>query len=166
MPALVYRIFHQRRPRRLTLCLPAFMLLAAAVPARAQSPSPGLANGFEVDGTLFANSPLGLLEFGNDWLDGPAGPGSGMLFPSGTPKDPTLTFHILDLTGNDDQDIFSGSDKKVFGDPNLYEWKAGSVPQKDDIQNGLVQFSMDRFGDHERSHPLARTAAGLSETFS
>jgi hypothetical protein len=126
----------------------AVAIAVLAIPAWAISPTTGLGNGFEIDGNLLANSPASLPEFGDDWLDGPAGPGTGVLNsdPAGTPKDPTTTFHLLDLTKNDDLDIFATSNK-VFDDPNDYEWKTGSVPQKDDIQNGLIYFSIDGFGN-------------------
>jgi hypothetical protein len=126
----------------------AAVVTVLTIPAWAQSPTIGLGNDFEIDGNLLANSPPGLPEFGNDWLDGPAGPGMGVLNSDllGTPKDPNSTFHPIDLTGNADQDIFASSNK-VFDDPNTYEWKAGSVPQKDDIQHGLVHFSLDSSGN-------------------
>ncbi len=67
--------------------------------------------------------------------------GIGVLDASGNPVDATNTFHRIDLTGNNDLDVFAESDK-VFHDPNTYNWKAGSVPQKDDIQNGLIHISV------------------------
>ncbi|MBI4719715.1 MAG: hypothetical protein HY770_00460, partial [Chitinivibrionia bacterium] len=118
--------------------------LAFASPAWSQVP--GVANGFGVDGNLLANSPGGIFLDTNDWLDGPGGTGTGVLNWNGTPKDPTMTFHVLDLTGNADLDVFAESDK-VFHDPNTYDWKGGSVPQKDDIQNGLLHIFTDAEGD-------------------
>src|SRR5688572_21519760 len=122
-------------------------ILTAFTNANAQLPMPGLGGGFEIDGNLFSNNPGGIVGLGNDWLDGPAGPGSGVLNHDGTPKDPQATVHVLDGIEAADANVFDGSNK-VFANPNTYKWKAGSVPQKDDIQNGLVHFSEDNAGDH------------------
>jgi hypothetical protein len=124
------------------------IVLVFSAPAMAQAPAPGLANDFEIDGNLLANLPGGIIGLGDDWLDGPAGPGAGVLLPDalGTPKNPAVTFHILDLIENGDLDVF-GKGNKVFHDPNSYQWKAGSVPPKNDIQNGLIHFSTDGLGN-------------------
>ncbi|UCG50815.1 MAG: T9SS type A sorting domain-containing protein [Candidatus Latescibacterota bacterium] len=122
------------------LCVPMVSL------THAQAPQPGLGNGFEIDGNLYSNNPGGTVSLGNDWLDGSSGPGTGILFPDGSPKDPLITLHILDLVKNDDQDIF-GKSTKLVGDPNLYAWKGGSVPQKDDIQNGFIHLTEDESGN-------------------
>ena len=122
-------------------------LLTAFTNANAQLPMPGLGGGFEIDGNLFANNPGGIIGLGNDWLDGPAGPGSGVLNPDGTPKDSHTTVHVLDGIDAADVNVFDGSNK-VFANPNTYKWKSGSVPSKDDIQNGLVHFSADNNGNH------------------
>ena len=115
--------------------------------AYAQVPQPGLGGQFEIDGNLFSNNPGGIIGLGDDWLNGPAGPGTGVLFNNGQPKDPSTTIHILDNVGNADSDVFDGSNK-VFANPNSYKWKSGSVPQKDDIENGLVYFTEDNSGNH------------------
>ena len=122
-------------------------ILTAFTNAHAQAPKPGLGGGFEIDGNLHANNPGGIIGLGDDWLNGPAGPGTSLLNANGTPKDPTTTFHVLDLTGNGDADVFDGS-HKVFANPNTYKWKSGSAPQKDDIQNGLIYFNEDATGNH------------------
>jgi hypothetical protein len=128
---------------------PAFvvLMLCAFTSAHAQLSQPGLGGGFEVDGNLFSNNPGGIIGLGDDWLNGLAGPGTGVLNNNGTPKDPANTIHILDKTGTADLDVFDGSNK-VDANPNTYKWKAGSTPQKDDIQNGLVYFSEDDSGNH------------------
>ena len=133
---------------RSLLLLSIVIALASPLPALAQVSSPGLANEFEIDGNLLANSPGGIVGLGDDWLDGLVGPGTGVLMPDalGTPKAPSITFHIRDLIENADLDIF-GKGNKVFHDPNTYHWKGGSVPPKSDIQNGLIHFSKDGSGN-------------------
>ncbi len=113
-------------------------------------------NGFGIEGNLFANSPnVSSPAYNNasDWLDGDTTGGKigvGILNNNGTPKDGALpipiTNHVLDLTGNSDLNTFAESDK-VSHDPNTYDWKAGSVPQKDDIQNGLIYLTSDASGN-------------------
>jgi hypothetical protein len=134
---------------RSLLLLSIVILLAFPLLALAQTSTPGLANDFEIDGNLIANAPGGIIGLGDDWLDGLPGPGTGVLLPDalGTPKNPTFTFHIIDLIENDDMDIF-GKGNKVFHDPNNYQWKTGSVPPKNDIQNGLIHFSKDGSGNN------------------
>jgi hypothetical protein len=133
--------------RRFFLSVIILPILTLALTAQAQAPHPGLANDFEVDGNLIANNPGGPLGAGSDWLDGPGGPGTGVLFPNGTPKDPLVTWHFLDLIMTADEDVFAGS-AKVDGNPNSYEWKAASSPAKDDIQNGLIHLARDGSGNH------------------
>ncbi|MBP2680844.1 MAG: hypothetical protein H6Q78_707, partial [Candidatus Krumholzibacteriota bacterium] len=124
-----------------------FLVGSAALTASAQVPYPGLANGFEVDGNLYSNNPGGLVGLGSDWLDGPPGPGVGVFLNSGVPKDPLATWHFIDLIKSADQDVF-GTSTKVTDNPNGFEWKAGSAPQKDDIQNGFVHLTRDATGNH------------------
>ncbi len=139
--------FPQGWRRRTLLSVITILVLSVAMTASAQAPHPGLASGFEVDGTLFANNPGGAIGTGSDWLDGPGGPGTGVLFPNGTPKDPLVTWHFIDLITTADQDVFAGS-VKVDDNPNTYEWKASSAPAKDDIQNGLIHIRRDAAGNH------------------
>lgn len=112
-----------------------------------QASAPGLGNGFEVDGNLLANNP-GVLGLGDDWLDGPAGPGVGVFLPDslGAPKNSLHTFHLRDLFKAADQNIFVPGNK-VFDDPNTYNWDVGSSAQKYDIQHGMVHFSVDSSGN-------------------
>ena len=42
--------------------------------------------------------------------------------------------HIVDLTKNNDLQVFAGADK-LNDDPNTYDWKGGSTPPKDDMNN-------------------------------
>lgn len=142
-----FHFFGSINPRVIVPVLLVALTLCAFTNAHAQLPMPGLGGGFEVDGNLFANNPGGIVGLGNDWLNGPGGPGSGMLNPNGTPKDPLSTIHIFDLVGGADPDVFDGSNK-VDANPNTYKWKTGSAPQKDDIQNGLAYFSEDNSGNH------------------
>src|SRR5574341_1360734 len=109
------------------------------------NPDIGLPGGFGIEGNLWANSPsVPPYNNASDWLPHAGGIGVGVLDASGVPIDATNTFHRIDSTGNNDLDVFAESDK-VFHNPNTYNWKAGSVPQKDDIQNGLI---------HIQIHPL------------
>ncbi|UCH85712.1 MAG: hypothetical protein JSW50_08525, partial [Candidatus Latescibacterota bacterium] len=135
--------------RRLRVLLPSIAILfifALVSGAHAQTAAPGMANGFEVDGNLYSNNPGTVPGLGGDWLDGPPGPGTGVLNPDGSPKNSIFTLYIRDLIKNDDADVFSSS-TKVTGDPNKFTWKSGSVPQKDDIQNGFIHLSEDAGGD-------------------
>jgi len=100
-----YCFFGSINPRALLPVL-LVVLLTAFTNAYAQLPMPGLGGGFEVDGNLFANNPGGIVGLGNDWLNGPAGPGSGVLNKNGTPKDPATTIHTLDGIGGADATVF------------------------------------------------------------
>src|SRR5262245_58384236 len=108
-------------------------------------------NNFGIDGNLLTNSPAngpnpGDPSTADDWLDGLAGPGVGVLNKNGTPKDPTHTRHGIDGTRlNADLTVFEGSNK-IDDNPNTYEWKDGSVPQKDDIEHCLFHFSVEPNG--------------------
>ncbi|MEJ2720184.1 MAG: hypothetical protein P8181_03460 [bacterium] len=136
-----------RRPHGAILPAAVVILFFAMVSsAFAQVPTPGMANGFEIDGNLYSNNPGAVVGLGSDWLDGPAGPGVGVLYSDGNPKNPLFTLHIRDLIKNADTDIFSSS-TKLTADPNTYTWKGGSVPQKDDIQNGFIHLSEDGGGN-------------------
>ncbi|MCH9032381.1 MAG: hypothetical protein IIB00_09010, partial [candidate division Zixibacteria bacterium] len=117
----------------LTLCLSAFLILFSTTQISAQTPVPGIGSGFEIDGNLFSQGK-------DDWVMGASG--NGVLDSAGNPIDAVATIHVIDLTGNADLDVFAQSDK-VFHDPNTYNWKAGSVPQKDDINNGLFHVRTD-----------------------
>lgn len=141
-----YHFFGSINPR-VIVPVTIVLMLCGFTSAHAQLSQPGLGGGFEVDGNLFSNNPGGIIGLGDDWLTGPAGPGTGVLNKNGTPKDPLTTLHILDKTGGADLDVFDGSNK-VDANPNTYKWKAGSAPQKDDIENGLVYFSEDNSGNH------------------
>ncbi|MCH9032643.1 MAG: hypothetical protein IIB00_10355, partial [candidate division Zixibacteria bacterium] len=114
------------------------LILGINTQAFGQAPGPGVGSNFEIDGNLHSESSIL-----DDWL---AGAGGGVLNSAGIPFDSTLTFHVIDLTGNSDLDVFAQSDK-VFHDPNTYNWKTGSVPQKDDINNGLFHLRFAGNGD-------------------
>jgi len=141
----------RRGSRRLrpicTLALATVLVALSIGTALAQAPQPGLAAGVEIDGNLFANNPGGIIGLGDDWLDGPAGPGVGLLFPDGSPKNTVMTAHILDGVKSADLDVF-GSSNKVFDDPSTYEWKSGSTPPKDDMENGLIHLVKDNLGSY------------------
>src|SRR5262245_35092407 len=138
-------LFRKSRPRgaaaRGVFVLLNLMLLGAgtahAQVAQGIAPFVTPSGGLQIEGTLLANSPT--LNIG-DWVQNP---GRGVLTnPGGVPLDPTTTFHKIDLTENDDLDTFDQSDK-VNDNPNTYNWGAGSVPPKDDIQNGLIHVGAD-----------------------
>src|SRR5215208_4752068 len=70
--------------------------------------------GFNIDGTLKANSAIG------DWLDG-SGAGGFVLGATGTPVNSATTFHLVDAVGTGDN-VFAGGLKKN-GNPNSWGWK-------------------------------------------
>ncbi len=125
------------------LLLSLTLTLAWTTPLWAQGPGVG-ANNLGIDGDLLANSPPGPpFNTADDWLDGPAGPGIGLLDQNGMPRDPSRTTHVIDPIDGDplERRFFGGN--KVDDDPNTYRWTYGAVPQKDDIQNGLIDFYVD-----------------------
>ena len=63
-----------------TFCLVLILLLLMPGVLWAQASAPGLAGDFEIDGNLLANNPGGIIGLGDDWLDGPPGPGIGIGF--------------------------------------------------------------------------------------
>jgi hypothetical protein len=90
---------------------------------------------FEIEGNLLSGD-----EGGYDWVQGAGG--TGVLDNvTGDPVQPR-TVHKIDLTGNADANrFFTGV--KVFQDPTTWQWKNGSSPPKDDIQNGAIHFYKD-----------------------
>ena len=107
--------------------------------------------GFGIDGELYANWPLTPTIFADsgDWIyDGGvhSGTGRGVLNISGTPIDPLVTRHSIDLTGNADLDGFTEGSKFNMS-PEDWVIEAHSNPGKDDMQNVMIHFDYDANGD-------------------
>ncbi|HWR82282.1 MAG TPA: T9SS type A sorting domain-containing protein [Candidatus Deferrimicrobium sp.] len=128
---------------RLLLLTP-LLVIAIAMCAAAQNPVPGVgASKFGIEGNLLSNSPsTAPFNTADDWVQGPAGPGAYVLNNAGVPLNPDSAVHAIDQTnagGDKDSTVFT-VDVKVFQDPNTFNWKLGDIPQKDDIQHGLVHW--------------------------
>ena len=110
------------------------------------------AGGFAVDGDAISNYPQpGPYSNAGDWFSSPLYVGNGAtIFNMETP-DPFDLNYPMSKHWNDgwqhgtDLTVFARSNK-INDPPNTYEWKAGNVPNKDDINNATVQFS---WGDPE-----------------
>ncbi|MFV8466228.1 hypothetical protein ACNQGG_11150, partial [Flavobacterium sp. LB1P62] len=107
------------------------------------------ANGSGVDGDAFANykqlpsiyGTVGDLFCKTQY----PGPGGCVLDAGGVPITPLLTFFLrdpfdIDPNGTGDPTVFDTS-TKINEDPNVYKWKAGSSPNKNDINNCGAHFS-------------------------
>ncbi|MCH8991208.1 MAG: hypothetical protein IIA44_05590, partial [Acidobacteria bacterium] len=129
---------------RIRIALLCAALLGTAASASAQGP--GVASGFGIDGNLLSNSPASPYDTADDWVPGSNAAGTAVLDNAGVPIDPTNTFHSTDGIEGSDLSIFAGSNK-VFEDPNTYEWKAGSTPQKTDINHALFHTRTAANGD-------------------
>ena len=110
-----------------------FMLSLLLMPNSDAQISSGTAGGvFEVDGDLDEQSDV-------DW--------HGLINADNSINgDPTKIFHVVDGIKKADASVFAKSDK-VFHDPNTYNWKGGSVPQKDDMENCNFYLFQDASGD-------------------
>jgi hypothetical protein len=102
--------------------------------------------GFAVDGDAVTNYPT---PGTGDWFTNPDPllqyvPGNSIFNPLiGNPFNLRYPFshHWNDgWQQGTDSTVFDGSNK-INDDPNTYEWKAGSVPNKNEINNASVQFS-------------------------
>ena len=96
-------------------------------------------SGFNIDGTLIANSSNG------DWLDG-TGTGGFVLANSGTPINTKTTYHLYDEYNSLTDNIFGGGDK-VSDNPNNMTWVAGTANNKTDMNNALIHFTTDINGN-------------------
>ena len=148
----IFTTYNKRSSWRMLCCSMVLCVLALTGGAYAQVgvgvAGTGDPGGFAIEGNLLANNPnVAPYNIASDWTDGPAGLGIGVLNLNGTSKDTNVTKHPIDLTGNDDQDVFKTGSNKVSDNPNSYNWVVGSVPQKDDIGNGYVHFSVDGSGN-------------------
>ncbi|MFE3869582.1 hypothetical protein ACFX5E_16085, partial [Flavobacterium sp. LS2P90] len=111
----------------------------------AQTIGPGIApvnsptGGFNIDGSLIANSTTG------DWVDG-TGTGGYVLANSGTPLNSGTTFHLYDLYNSSLDNTFGGGDK-VGDNPNNWSSVSGTPNNKTDINNALIHFTTDALGN-------------------
>ncbi|MDT8418501.1 MAG: PKD-like domain-containing protein, partial [Lutibacter sp.] len=94
--------------------------------------------GFNIDGTLRANSNIG------DWLYG-SGTGDFVLDLNGNPLVPETTFHLIDLYNNSLDNIFGGG-VKIDDNPNNWSWVSGTANDKTDMNNALIHFTTDNNG--------------------
>jgi gliding motility-associated-like protein len=95
--------------------------------------------GFNIDGTLIANSAVG------DWTDG-TGSGGFILANSGVPLNAGTTYHLFDPYNSSTDNIFGGGEK-VDDNPNSLSWVSGSANNKTDINNALLHFTTDTAGN-------------------
>jgi len=99
--------------------------------------------GFDIDGDLMANTPTTDV---SDWVPGPGGSGEGMLDGTGTPYNPAVTKHVIDLFDTDLDNVFKGG-VKHNDNPNTWTWVQQKSTAKDDINNALMHISTDSSGD-------------------
>src|ERR1051325_373947 len=107
---------------------------AAAVPGTAPVSIP--TGGFGIDGDLLANTPTNNI---GDWVTNASFPGAGgfVLFTNGTPVNPLITFHVVDLYASSADDNFAGGDK-VHDNPSTWAWTTNPVGSKVDINNAIL----------------------------
>ncbi|MFV5686681.1 gliding motility-associated C-terminal domain-containing protein [Flavobacterium sp. GB2R13] len=118
------------------LCFPT-VILAQIGPGTAPVNSP--AGGFNIDGTLIANTAVG------DWTDG-TGTGGFILANSGVPLNSGTTYHLYDPYNNSSDNIFGGGDK-VSDNPNSMTWVPGTANNKTDMNNALIHLTTDSNGN-------------------
>src|SRR5438093_8844844 len=130
----------------LSICLVSLALLAkpSAAVGPGTAPVDPPTGGFGIEGNLGANVPTAGV---GDWVPGAAGAGGFVLTAGGVPVTPATTFHLIDLYDSPVDDGFNGG-LKFDDDPNTWGWNAGPVPDKNDINNGLVFFTRDPSNDH------------------
>ncbi|MFV8340755.1 hypothetical protein ACNQGL_15975, partial [Flavobacterium sp. LB3P21] len=95
--------------------------------------------GFNIDGTLFANTATG------DWVDG-TGAGGFILNNSGGALNTGTTYHLYDLYNTSSDNIFGGGDK-VGDNPNNWTWTPGTANDKTDMNNALIHLTTDSNGN-------------------
>ncbi|WP_035672729.1 gliding motility-associated C-terminal domain-containing protein [Flavobacterium sp. 83] len=118
------------------LCSPT-VILAQIGPGIA--PVNSLSGGFNIDGTLIANTAAG------DWTDG-TGTGGFVLANSGVPLNSGTTYHLYDPYNNSTDNIFGGGDK-VSDNPNSMTWVPGTANNKTDMNNALIHLTTDSNGN-------------------
>jgi|GEM_PF-6509184 len=95
-------------------------------------------NGFNIDGKVIANSPIG------DWVAGSTG--AGVLDNFGIPIDNTTTFHLNDLFNSSSDDNFGGG-TKYDDNPKNWTWLSTTANDKTDMNHGLIHFTNDGVGN-------------------
>ncbi|TDE49288.1 gliding motility-associated C-terminal domain-containing protein [Flavobacterium sp. GT3P67] len=95
--------------------------------------------GFNVDGTLIANSATG------DWTDG-TGTGGFILNNSGGALNTGTSYHLYDLYNASADNIFGGGDK-VGDNPNSWTSTSGTANDKTDMNNALIHLTTDSNGN-------------------
>ncbi|MDZ4329340.1 MAG: hypothetical protein U0945_02000, partial [Flavobacterium sp.] len=95
--------------------------------------------GFNIDGTLIANTASG------DWVDG-TGTGGFILNNSGGALNTGTTYHLYDLYNTSSDNIFGGGDK-VGDNPNNWTWTPGTANDKTDMNNALIHLTTDSNGN-------------------
>ncbi|MBP6182665.1 hypothetical protein, partial [Flavobacterium sp.] len=113
------------------------VILAQIGPGIASVNSPS--GGFNVDGTLIANSTTG------DWVDG-TGSGGFILTNSGAPLNVGTTYHLFDPYNISSDNIFGGG-LKVTDNPNDWTWVTGTANDKTDMNNALIHLTTDTNGN-------------------
>src|ERR1043166_7242361 len=111
-------------------------------PPTGTAPLTSPAGGFGLDGDLLANTPLSGI---GDWVPGSSGSGGYVLNSNGTPVNPAITFHLIDLYASSSDNNFAGG-KKVDDDPNTWTWVENPVNTKQDINNAAIHFTTDANG--------------------
>ncbi|SHM17119.1 hypothetical protein, partial [Flavobacterium xinjiangense] len=94
---------------------------------------------FNIDGNLVSTNTVPPIV--GDWLTGPNG--AGVLTNAGVPINPLTTFHLTDLYNTNEDNFASG---KVNDNPNILTWVTNPVGDKVDVNNALIHFSKDAFG--------------------
>ncbi|MFV8344422.1 gliding motility-associated C-terminal domain-containing protein [Flavobacterium sp. XS2P39] len=158
-----------------------FLLVFLSFPAVTLAQiGPGIApvstptGGFNIDGTLLANTATG------DWVDG-TGTGGFTLNNLGVPLNAGTTYHLYDPYNTSSDNIFGGGDK-VGDNPNSWSWVTGTANDKTDMNNALIHlttdtngsvwvvFAADRLSNSGNAYvdfeflqaPMTKTASGFS----
>ncbi len=126
-----------------------FAITAIGLPAAAQKAQDNVTDGtagdgdiFEIDGNLAGGdgSPVGDFDWTPLWPTAITDPESPLIVVDGP------MVWLVDGIKGADASVFAKSDK-VFHDPSTYNWKTGSTPPKDDMNNCLFYLFMDEAGD-------------------
>src|SRR5437763_9487911 len=123
-----------------------------AAPPKGVAPVNPPMGGFAIDGDLLSNTPTSPSPFAanqGDWYHGAGGTGGNVLNSdaTGTPVDPTTTYHLVDVFNSSTDDNFAGGDK-VHDNPNTWNWVLNPVGDKLDMNNGLIHLTKDPVTGH------------------
>ena len=97
--------------------------------------------GFSIDGDLSPDLSVGT----GDWLLDNNATGSGVLNSTGTPIDPSFTFHLKDPCTSNEDFVFAGG-MKWTDDPGTWKYTVGKSSPKTDINNVLMHVAEDAAG--------------------